>query len=1008
MEPQKQVRAIRFAVVLVIILIICMACSYINAEIVSPSKGDIIPVTTPAQRVLATTTPVTALQTQVQRVVTTMTSTSPSPTPVQRVVVTSTPISAPSSSPTVVCQPPCECMEPAKAVEKWGANGFSYCSEQPCGYISSATSAPVEKYCYQQKAVTLPVAQLITQSPTPTPASYEVYIPPAIPPKEQQDLTDTDKDGTPDFIDNCPVPNDQADYDGDGHGDACDNCETLPNDDQADTDKDGIGDVCDLCPNDPEPSTNIDNSEAPGHADADNDGIGDRCDSCPYSPGPKTSNGCGSCDAGSFQIRNVIPVQVVNEEGTPLVEGKGTVFRVTLDSFYPCDKTVQFRLSLPSDQWGSTGWSSNAPPRQNFVDFEGPVTIPAHANNFEVILPYIPSNKTNETYDASKNNNIGRIYRQPITSGPDLKGGITKQIRPDYRIMPVPIKTSSGKVNYQVEIDPNHLIANSHNGMQAIYWGSAPVVVTKPWKFLFIYEKVENVALRPELAEPGIKKGIENVLATFPIADNAIYGTIMAEIGKTPCETLPYTACKRPCLEDVAGLDWCNALSRIVGPCSEVDLFSRPECIKNCMCDMPCPGDPLFQCPYSYDYDAGSWPKSETRYKFLATTAALWGYDFGVGLNVMGGQEMMGGITLQPYKYPWVLAHEFNHLVVPMSDVPNYMANCDKNANGFWVNGYQDISNKAYFMDGPSGDNWIISKSTYELNKANPVCRGEIDAGYGNPPRPFIGMNDDGYLNLLKNPSFKPKDPEGLLVSGTINKNGTVVLDPFIYLPQTELDLVPGTRDDYTFVLFDASGNVVSTSGFNTKLSGSIPDIQEYNKYMTPSENVGFVRRIEWKPGTKRIELQDKSRKVLASKTVSTNPPVVRITSPDGGESWTQGEPVTIRWQGTDADGDNLTYAIGISGDGGTSWIPLSNSMTGNEYTLRPGGLAGGEQYRIKIIASDGVNTAEAVSNANFRVSGIQVSETKKAGVNPIIPVTSVFIAIGVLFGLGVYRIKRK
>ncbi|HNR99062.1 MAG TPA: lamin tail domain-containing protein [Planctomycetota bacterium] len=59
--------------------------------------------------------------------------------------------------------------------------------------------------------------------------------------------TDSDNDGIPDALDNCPyVPNpDQADQDGDGVGDACDNCPTVPNADQRDRDRDGIGDACD-------------------------------------------------------------------------------------------------------------------------------------------------------------------------------------------------------------------------------------------------------------------------------------------------------------------------------------------------------------------------------------------------------------------------------------------------------------------------------------------------------------------------------------------------------------------------------------------------------------------------------------------------------------------------------------------------------------------------------------------------------------------------------------------
>jgi hypothetical protein len=60
--------------------------------------------------------------------------------------------------------------------------------------------------------------------------------------------TDSDNDGVPDALDNCPIdPNPgQTDGDGDGVGDACDNCVTIINLDQKDSDGNGIGDACDL------------------------------------------------------------------------------------------------------------------------------------------------------------------------------------------------------------------------------------------------------------------------------------------------------------------------------------------------------------------------------------------------------------------------------------------------------------------------------------------------------------------------------------------------------------------------------------------------------------------------------------------------------------------------------------------------------------------------------------------------------------------------------------------
>jgi hypothetical protein len=64
--------------------------------------------------------------------------------------------------------------------------------------------------------------------------------------------TDTDGDGVPDALDNCPaIANpDQHDHDGDLRGDACDVCPHVA-DTGADFDGDGVGDACDPHPTEP-------------------------------------------------------------------------------------------------------------------------------------------------------------------------------------------------------------------------------------------------------------------------------------------------------------------------------------------------------------------------------------------------------------------------------------------------------------------------------------------------------------------------------------------------------------------------------------------------------------------------------------------------------------------------------------------------------------------------------------------------------------------------------------
>ncbi len=118
------------------------------------------------------------------------------------------------------------------------------------------------------------------------------------------DANDTDGDGIPNAMDNCPNvfnpirPMDngaQADFDMDGVGDACDVCPLDANTtmctvfDPNDTDGDGVPNAMDNCPG----VANM------NQADADNDGKGDACDKCPNTANP----GMQACPFTIYQIK---------------------------------------------------------------------------------------------------------------------------------------------------------------------------------------------------------------------------------------------------------------------------------------------------------------------------------------------------------------------------------------------------------------------------------------------------------------------------------------------------------------------------------------------------------------------------------------------------------------------------------------------------------------------------------------------------------------------------------
>jgi hypothetical protein len=73
---------------------------------------------------------------------------------------------------TITCSAPCECLLPSEASSKWSVTGYSQCSATPCGYSGGLASAPVAKYCYKQKTVsiisipTTTLTQISAQLPT--------------------------------------------------------------------------------------------------------------------------------------------------------------------------------------------------------------------------------------------------------------------------------------------------------------------------------------------------------------------------------------------------------------------------------------------------------------------------------------------------------------------------------------------------------------------------------------------------------------------------------------------------------------------------------------------------------------------------------------------------------------------------------------------------------------------------------------------------------------------------
>ncbi len=208
----------------------------------------------------------------------------------------------------------------------------------------------------------------------------------------------------------------------------------------------------------------------------------------------------------------------------------------------------------------------------------------------------------------------------------------------------------------------------------------------------------------------------------------------------------------------------------------------------------------------------------------------------------------------------------------------------------------------------------------------------------------------------LKTPLIaNQKERVFLYVSGWLTANGTAIFRPF-EMKSSIADIPSKTQGKtYHLDLEDSNGQLLGNYGFDTPLPA------DYVKG-TP---ILFSMFVPYDPATARIVLRQ-GDKVLANRSVSPNYPKVKLVSPDEQKVW-DGKQV-IRWEASDADGDQLTFSVEYSPDGGQTWIPLNVGLTQTSFEVNFQDIPGSDQALLRVLASDGVNTSAARTQNTFRV----------------------------------------
>jgi hypothetical protein len=204
-------------------------------------------------------------------------------------------------------------------------------------------------------------------------------------------------------------------------------------------------------------------------------------------------------------------------------------------------------------------------------------------------------------------------------------------------------------------------------------------------------------------------------------------------------------------------------------------------------------------------------------------------------------------------------------------------------------------------------------------------------------PSPGVLYKTLAEQSLVLNVSIQNPDYNAGAIGGElgelylIDAGATVVLPTGEYAIELRMDNVPLSRRDF----------VVS---FKSEDEGD-PDF--------PTMDASFA--IPWEAGTDTVVLLHQDE-VLDQREISPNKPTVTITSPSGAAAWVSGVTETLAWQGEDLDGDSMSYTVLFGRDGGSSWQLLVTGLTESSLNVEVDALAGTEDGRFQVVATDGVN----------------------------------------------------
>jgi hypothetical protein len=246
---------------------------------------------------------------------------------------------------------------------------------------------------------------------------------------------------------------------------------------------------------------------------------------------------------------------------------------------------------------------------------------------------------------------------------------------------------------------------------------------------------------------------------------------------------------------------------------------------------------------------------------------------------------------------------------------------------------------------------FATSSETYVKNGTFDTFRNFMgDATYG-ADRYWTSASTYEYL-LNQTRTDTMSHGKGILVSATIYKNGTYVLDNSYVLDDVDRFY---TNDSGNYSIKLKSGaNTLFHTNFSQSVEGAEGNLEESNLS-------GIVFILPYYENISSVEFQFNNQ-LQSTINASPHTPQITLTSPVGGETYLSA--FNVSWTATDTDGANLTYFLQISADNGSAWQTVTVDLNSSTYLISNGDYVYGTQYKIRVYVSDGFNTNSTTSNA--------------------------------------------